>query len=210
MEFEEETIETVGPILRMIGQQARLDPAWAYGMVEATAGQILPQYYRQAKARAGTAAERIALDVKLALSSGARTEDVVRLAQTCADAEQLDDALYWIGRAIEAHPEEGEYLRFKASILERKGQFERALQIAQRAARLGAEPEAIHSDIIRIENNRLAQLEETARSPDPGTSLLGYLSLYQRRRIKTADLARIFLQIIRLCAQTLRRPPALN
>lgn len=204
MEIPDETLDTVAPVLTMIGQQTRLDPAWACRMIEAVADEMLPRFYRHAREVAKTAAERIELDLKLALAPGDRTEDVVRLAHSHAEAEQLDDALYWVGKAIEARPGDGEFLRFKASILERKRLFEEALRVAREAGARGADPEAIQSDIARIESGWIAQLRDAARSSDRRVSLGAHLTLLQQGPVKIVDLAAILFQIVRLYARPAR------
>jgi tetratricopeptide (TPR) repeat protein len=204
MAFDQETAETLAPVLAMVGQQARVDSNWTCTMIEAIAGQVLPNFYNQKLETAETAAERAALDLKLALVSSGRTADLLHLAHAYADAEHLQDALFWIERAIEARPDEGEYLRFKASILERMRQFEQALRIANEAQRLGADPQAIHADIGRIEEGWVSHLRETANSENLQKSLTADLALLEHGWLPASQIPSVFYRLMKLVGHGLK------
>jgi tetratricopeptide (TPR) repeat protein len=197
MKFSEETAETLAPVLAMIGQEARLDPHWTCHMLEAVNGQILPGFYRHQRDAAGSNAERIHYGLALASGSGSQIDDQVQLAHHCAAEDRLEDALYWIAKAIELDPEQGEYLRFKASILERMGNFEDALQTAHHARALGADPDCIASDIERIASRRRAELWEGTRSSDSAISLNAYSRLLAMKQLSLPNFLRFAGKLVK-------------
>lgn len=205
MAFDQETAETIAPVLAMVGQQARVDPNWACTMIETVAGQVLPDFYASKRETTDSASERAALDLKLVLISSGRTSDLLRLAQTYSDAERLEDALYWIGRAIDARPDEGEYFRFKASILERMRAFEKALGCAREAQLLGADADAIRADIERIERGWVSYLRRSAKSEDLRQSVNAYAILLDHGWLRASEVPTAVYRLVRLAGAGLRK-----
>jgi tetratricopeptide (TPR) repeat protein len=154
--------DDVDAMLTLIEQEARRDRDRTCQIIETVGAQLLPDFYRSKRDSADGHAGWIHYGVKFASSAGADIDDLVKLAHACAGEERLDEALQWIGKAIELHSEQGEYLRFKASILERMGRFEEALHAAHQAQALGAQPDAISADIDRINGQHVAHLETMA------------------------------------------------
>ena len=183
MAFDNDMVETISPVLMLIGQQAKLDLNWTSHMLEAVAGQTLPELYRHQRDAATDNAARICYGEKLASSAGSEPDDLIQLAHTLATEERLPEALHWIGKALDLRPEECELLRFKASILERMGRFEEALQTAQEAQSLGADFEAISDDIDRIRGKLVAFLELSIQSPEREISLHAYAMLLSMRKL---------------------------
>jgi tetratricopeptide (TPR) repeat protein len=102
--------------------------------------------------RSGSAAVR---DLSLLAAVGQADRDVlVQLAHACADADQLDDGLHWLRKAGELEQPDGEFLRFKASLLERSGRIDEALRTALEARQAGADLVAISCDIERLQGPR--------------------------------------------------------
>jgi hypothetical protein len=130
-------------------------------------------------------------------------DDPVQAAHAHAAEERLSDALHWITKAIELRPGEGEFLRFKASILERMGSFEKALQTAYKAKSHGATPEAISSDINRIHERLISKLKESSRSEDTAKALLAYARLLEMRSLTFRELLKFIGGIIRSYAELL-------
>jgi len=198
MVFDGQTAETIAPVLAMIGQQARVDPNWTCTMIEAVACDVLPGFYRTKRESADGAGERAALDLKLVAMSCDRPEHMVRLAQSYSDAERLPDALYWIGKAVESEPEQGEYLRFKASILERMQMFKQAFEAAREASQRGADPDSIASDIERIENGWISHLRRNASSTDIRLSFGSYISLLEQGRLRPLEILAVLPRLAKL------------
>jgi predicted O-linked N-acetylglucosamine transferase (SPINDLY family) len=171
MVFDQDTAETIAPLLGMIGQEARLDSQWTCQMLDAVAEQVLPVFHRQQREAATSHAECVHHGLKLALRPTAEIDDLMHLAHSYANDEKLFDALYWASKAIELHLEDGEFLRFKASILERMGRFEKALQTAHEAQLHGADLESISADIDRINARLISYLREASNCPDDESSL---------------------------------------
>lgn len=168
MTFDQETAETIAPVLAMIGQEARLDPHWTCRMLEAVNARIMPAFHRGQRDAADSTADRIRHGEQLALGEAAQIDDLMQLAHACADEERLIEALHWVSKATELCPMEGEFLRFRASLLERLGAFEEALRVAHEARALGADPASIVSDIDRISARFNRHIEEACdrRLPD--------------------------------------------
>lgn len=167
MAFDQETAEMLAPVLAMIGQESRLDPHWTCQMLEAVNEQVLPEFHRQQRDAAASDAERIRCGLKLTSGQASDIDDSVQLAHSYANDERLFDALCWVTKALELQPADGELLRFKASILERMGWLEPALQIAQEAARHDADPVLIAADIERISCRHAAHVEAMAEQHLP-------------------------------------------
>jgi len=201
MTFDQETAETIAPVLAMIGQEARLDPRWTCHMLEAVNGQVLPGFHRQQRDTAASDAERIRCGMKLAAGPGASIDDLVQLAHSYASDEKLFDALYWVTKALGLEPGEGELLRFKASILERMGKFDQALRTAHEAKFNNADPECISSDIDRINKQRVALLREHSSSIDDATSLPAFAKLLGMGRLELHDLMKFVGKIIKSYAK---------
>ena len=204
MALDQETVETIAPVLAMIGQQVRLDSNWACHMIEAVGGQALPEFYRQQRDLAQDADQRIHYGLKLASSPSGRIDDKIHLAQAYADKELLVDSLYWIGKAIQSRPEAGEYLRFKASILERMGSFDEALLAAEKAELLGADAVAIRADIERIQGRWTLHLRQASRSPNLAKSLRSYVALLEKGKVRFRQIPTFLVRVIRLYARTHR------
>lgn len=115
------------------------------------------------------------------------TSDPLKSANTSAAEERLLDALYWITKAIEHHPEHGEYLRFKASILERMGRFDEALDVAKEAEARGADVQGIAADIERIDSRIIAELKAGTRSSEAAVSLASYSRLLAMNKLSFRD-----------------------
>jgi tetratricopeptide (TPR) repeat protein len=158
--------------------------------LDTTSGRVLPDFHRQQRDAAAVNGERIRRGLKLASRDEPSPEDLIDLAHAYAEDEKLWDALYWIGKAIEVHPDDGEILRFKASILERIGRFEEALQVAEEASRCGAHRASIASDLERISRGFIADLRKDARSENPARSLTSYAKLLQTKNLRLSDLIR--------------------
>lgn len=184
MAFDHDTAETIAPLLGMIGQEARLDSHWTCKMLEAVAEQVLPVFHRQQREAATSHAECVRHGLNLALRQTAEIDDVMHLAHSYANDEKLFDALYWASKAIELRPEDGEFLRFKASILERMGRFEKALQTAHEAQQHGADPESISADIDRVNARLISHLREASNCRDDESSLPASLKLLAIGQLK--------------------------
>lgn len=82
-------------------------------------------------------------------------EDMAALAQLFARAERLDEALYWIDRAIAVAEPNVEHYRFRASILERKGSFKWAYLAAAKGLELDPDNIQLAKDSRRILKKRV-------------------------------------------------------
>jgi hypothetical protein len=201
MAFDSNAAETIAPVLAMIGQEGRIDPNWSCNMLEAVGDQILPDFYRHQRSFAGTGAEQVHWGLKLVGNSYASVEDFVHLAHGYAREESLNDALYWIGKALDHDPGNGEFHRFKASILERMEQFEGALLAARRARQLGADPVSINADIDRIDAKLLCQLKEASSSEDTEISLAASMKLLGMGRLTSRELIALIGRVVSVYAK---------
>jgi tetratricopeptide (TPR) repeat protein len=168
--------------------------------LEAMAEQLLPSIYRQRRSMAVCGAERIRIGMKLASSAEVDVDDLVQLAHACAAEEMLADALYWMGKAIELKPDQGEHLRFKASILERMGRFEGALQVANDARILGSDTESISFDAERIEAQLVCHLAEVSSCLDTAASLPASVKLLCMGRLTFPEFINLIGKIVRAYA----------
>jgi hypothetical protein len=201
MAFDQEAAETIAPVLAMIGQEARLDPNWTCHMLEAVNGRVLPGFHRQQRDTAASDAERICYGLKLAVDPGAITDDLVQLAHFYASNEELVGALYWVTKSLETQPAQGELLRFKASILERLGLFEQALQSAHEAKSHGADLEPICADIDRINQLLSSYLQDSIRAKYKARSLPELADLLEVKSLRVSEFIKLIGKIIKIYAK---------
>jgi len=122
--------------------------------------------------------------------------DPVKLAHAHAAEERLSDALYWITKALERQPDNGEFHRFKASILERMGLFEQALGAAQDAGLRGADSSAIAFDIERIGHRLVGSIEDNSASLDAAVSLPASARLLVMGRLPLGKTIRLLANVL--------------
>jgi tetratricopeptide (TPR) repeat protein len=189
--------DDVDAMLTLIEQEARRDRDRTCQIMETVGAQLLPDFYRSKRDSADGRAGWIHYGVKLASSAGVDIDDLVKLAHACAGEERLGEALHWIGKAIELHSEQGEYLRFKASILERMGRFEEALQVAHEAMALGADPDCIGTDIDRINAQHVLELWRNAASDNRATSLASYSQLLAMGKLSLRDVMKFARKLVK-------------
>jgi hypothetical protein len=205
MAFDAETAHTLAPVLKMIGQEAHLDPAWTCGMLDAVVDDVLIDYYRNRRETAASAEERLAFGLKLVCGRQVQVDDIARLAHLFAEEEALSDAIYWIDKAIKISPENGELHRFKASIHERMGNFELALPAAFAARENGADSQAMSADIERIRQIEIASIRMNSRSKDPAASLAAFAELSDRGKLQTSDRLAFLVRAIKVLTNFGRR-----
>jgi hypothetical protein len=123
--------------------------------------------------------------------------DPIKSAHSFAAKNRLVEALCWVTMAIERHPSKGEYLRLKASILERMGRFEEALQVAHEAKALGADPDCIGVDIDRINSLHVLELWKNAASDNRATSLVSYSQLLAMGKLSLRDVMKFARKLVK-------------
>lgn len=196
MSFDQDTAAAITPVLAMVGQEARTDANWTCHMLEAVADQVLPDFHRRQRSLATSCTERIRYALKLAAQPYTETDDLVLLAHAFANDESLTDALFWISKALEREPNNGELHRFKASILERMGRFKESLQVAHNARLLGADPDFIGADIDRIEAKLVDHLKGCGSSKDAATALSASIELLGMRRLTFPEFSKLVGRVI--------------
>jgi hypothetical protein len=200
MAFDHETAETIAPVLAMIGQESRLDPNWTCHMLEAVAGQVLPDFHRRQRNKATCNADRIRHGERVIANATPAIDDFVQLSHAYAAEECLIEASYRISKAIELQPDNGELRRFKASILERMARFEEALQAAIEARNLGADAESISFDVERIEARLVCHLTEVSSCLDTAVSLPASMKLLCMGRLTFPEFIKFIGKIVRAYA----------
>jgi hypothetical protein len=161
--LDEDSVQRLASILSKDLEDGSLR---ACRILDALSEHILPSFHRQRRDKAATDAEKIRYGAKLAAARATEVSELIELAHACAREERLYEALGWAAMAIERRRSDGELLRFQASLLERLGEIETALAVAEQAKRHGADPTCIESDITRLRERFATQLQELMATSD--------------------------------------------
>ena len=196
----------VDELTAVLAREARLGVHKVAIILDALCDHLLPDVYRQQRDEATDNLGKIRWGIKVACTLDAGADDFILLAHACADQDQLDDALHWLKRALASHPEAGELHRFRASLLERKGRHEEALDAAKSAQAAGADENAIASDIARI-SGLLSQCSSHAPTLDEDAvdSVAEGDSSAQAEEVSRLDLRQFMVRSFPLLAVTRQR-----
>ncbi|WP_081079176.1 tetratricopeptide repeat protein [Burkholderia territorii] len=125
-------------------------------------GRALDAHFRYQRDNVQDHARAIEAGITVVRRCPGEPKDKVELAHLLARAKRLTEALAWIDMALEADPDEAEYHRFRASILERLGNYKSARYAIKKA--VSANPG--NADLTR-DSRRIARkwLFSIVRSP---------------------------------------------
>jgi tetratricopeptide (TPR) repeat protein len=107
--------------------------------------------------------QAIEAGLSLADRETAQVEDWVAVAHLLARADRLDEALWWISRAVAVTPDVADHCRLHASVLERLKRFEEALRMASHALKLKPDDDKLAADVQRISSAYMSAMRLEAR-----------------------------------------------
>ncbi|MFZ4115671.1 MAG: hypothetical protein ACOYK6_02985 [Chthoniobacterales bacterium] len=156
--FTQEILEENVPILKLIADTLVRDPHYSIDLLDITARRLLLLKYRQERNNPKSVADALEKARGALWCSHHDTEDLLALAQLLANEERLEEAMGYLEKPLELFPDNGNYHRFKTSLLERQHRFKEALLSIKRTRQLLPEEEELRTDQKRIQERLLEQL----------------------------------------------------
>jgi tetratricopeptide (TPR) repeat protein len=148
--FDKDYLEEQAPVLSLIGSSLIDNPMWSLKLLDTMSSRLLLPMYRQERDNAPNLSQSIAYAEIVVDKCNGGFEDLLMLAHMLSKANHVRDALYRIDKAIVMKPDDPECHRFRASILERMGQFWSAREAIKLAISLSRDKGDLAVDLNRI------------------------------------------------------------
>lgn len=148
--FDREYLEEQAPVLSLVANSLVNNPTWSLKLLETVSTRLLLPLYRAERDSAPNLSQGIAYAEMVVDKCNGGFEDHLVLAHMLSKADQLREALYRIDKAIALKSDDSECHRFRASILERMGQFWSAREAIKLAISLSPTDPDLPVDLNRI------------------------------------------------------------
>ena len=195
-QIDTESLLQCSPVLGLISRNLVRDPEWSINLLHPVASQLMVQLLRQQRETASNLNAAISAALQQVNYGACEVRDWIAAAHLLAKAERLGEALFWVDRSLTQEPTAAEYMRFRASLLERMGRLEEATQSATLALAFEPGNEQLKADLSRVERALLESLRNARSNPQaPDQAIAAAMQLTQYPSASAADwqfLARLF------------------
>lgn len=187
-QIDPESLQQCSPVLALISRNLVRDPEWSINLLQPVASQLVVQLARQQRETASDLSAAICAALKQVNYGACEVQDWIAAAHLLAKAERLAEALFWVDRSLTQEPAAVEYLRLRASLLERMGRLEEALQSATAALALEPGNAQLRADLARVEQALLHSLRNTrGNAHAPQQAIAAALRLAQHPSASAED-----------------------